>query len=240
MAVKVVRIKYAHSDPLFWRAKLDVIEAGNLEAAKLIEGGVADIGFVPITMAAEMQLPIVPRLAIYSVGPIISVRLFKGSGAGPPCAVNDTTVAARALSMLMGLRLDRCPDPWAALRERAGVLVVGDEALKMADSGIPHIVDVGELWWERTGLPLVFAVLVARPGARGLEEAIREMENSVAAFYENPRPLVEAVAKRLSVRLELIEEYFSRSRYLVNDSIVEAIKREAEILGLPPLRFWKS
>ncbi|MGC8583469.1 MAG: MqnA/MqnD/SBP family protein [Thermoproteus sp.] len=237
MAVKVVRIRYAHSDPLFWKARVQAVEAGNLESARLLLDGVADIGFVPITLAAQYGLHIVPRLAIYSVGPIISSRLFKGRGSGGACAVGETTVSARALSALLGLSFKGVDDPWTALDSCSEVLVVGDEALRMADRGVPHVVDVGELWQERVGSPLVFAVLVARPGAPGLEEAVAEMENSVASFYENPGPLIESVARRLSVSKSLVEEYYQRSRYLVNGSVVEAMKREAEILGLPPLRF---
>jgi len=237
MALKVVRIKYAHSEPLFWRAKVQAIEAGNVEAASLLLDGVADIGFVPITLAAEHGLPIIPRLAIYSVGPIISSRLFAGRGRGGPCAVSDTTVSARALSVLLGLKFERVDDPWRALDACSQVLVVGDEALRMADRGVPHVVDVGELWSERVGSPLVFAVLAARPGASGFEEAVAEMENSVASFYENPGPLIDAVARRLSVGRRLVEEYYQRSRYLVNSSVSEAMRKEAEILGLPPLRF---
>jgi predicted solute-binding protein len=234
--VRVVRIKYAHSEPLFWRARLEVVEAGNLEAARLLADGVADIGFVPITLAAELGMPIVPRLAIYSVGPIISARVFVGRGSGN-CAVSESTVSARALSRLMGLSFRRVEDPWTALEECGAVLAVGDEALRMADRGIPHVVDVGELWRERVGTPLFFAVLVARPGAAGLEEAVQEMENSVAYFYENPAPVVEAVAKRLGVSRRLVEEYFSRSRYLVSKGQIRDMEKEAEILGLPKLKF---
>jgi len=234
--VRVVRIRYAHSEPLFWRARVEVLEAGNLEAARLLAEGAADLGFVPITLAAELGLSIVPRLAIYSVGPIISARLFRGRGGGF-CAVSETTVSALVLAKLLGVSFRRVEDPWAALEECRGVLAVGDEALRMADKGIPHIVDVGELWQEKVGTPLFFAVLTARRGAEGLEEAVREMENSVAYFYENPAPVTEAVARRLGIGKKLVEEYFQRSRYLVGRDHVKYMEKEAEILGLPQLRF---
>ena len=239
-AVRVVRIKYAHSEPLFWRARLEVVEGGNLDTARLIADGAADLGFVPITLAAELGLPIVPRLAIYAVGPIISARLFEGRGRGGPCAVSETTVSARVLSRLLGLTFRRVEDPWRGLEECSQVLAVGDEALKMADMGVRHIVDVGELWWERVGTPLFFAVLVAKRWDREAEAAVEEMENSVAAFYENPAPVVEAVSRRLGVSRGLVEEYFRRSRYLVGPDGARQMRKEAEILGLPPLRFLEA
>jgi predicted solute-binding protein len=63
------------------------------------------------------------------------------------------------------------------------------------------------------------------------------MENSVAYFYESPAPVVETVAKRLGVSRRLVEEYFSRSRYLVAKELTRDMEKEAEILGLPRLRF---
>ncbi|ABL88486.1 conserved hypothetical protein [Pyrobaculum islandicum DSM 4184] len=235
--VRVVRIRYAHSDPLFWRAKLDVVEAGNLEAARLLREGAADIGFVPITMAAELGLPIVPRLAIYSTGPILSARVFKGRGARGLCAVSETTVSARVVNKLLGVSLETVEDPWAALDACSEVLAIGDEALRMIDKGVPTLLDIGELWQERVGTPLFFAVLVAKPGTEGLEEAVAEMENSLAHFYENPTPLVESTARRLGVSRRLVEEYFQRSRYLLNSGYIQHIVKETEVLGLPRPRF---
>jgi len=48
---------------------------------------------------------------------------------------------------------------------------------------------------------------------------------------------VEAVAKRLGVSRRLVEEYFSRSRYLVSKEQTRDMEKEAEILGLPRLKF---
>lgn len=238
--MKVVRIRYAHSEPIFWKVGFEVLEAGNLEAAKLLADGAAELGFVPITMAAELGFPVVPRLAIYSVGPIISARLFRGDGDSAYCAVSDTTVSALVLRRLLGLEFVRVEDPWEALRRCRGVLVVGDEALRMADRGIPYLVDVGELWHARIGSPLFFAVLVARRWSAEAERALAEMERSVASFYEDPRPVIESVAKRLGVSKSLLEEYYSRSRYIVGQDGVRHMEREAEILGLPALKFLSS
>ena len=98
--MKVVRLKYAHNDPLFHRARVAAIPASNLASAQLLLTGEACCGFVPVTLAARHGLPVVPRLAVYSDGPVISSRLFKGGGAGY-AAVEDTTVSALALKAAM-------------------------------------------------------------------------------------------------------------------------------------------
>ncbi|MEZ0249157.1 MAG: MqnA/MqnD/SBP family protein [Thermoproteus sp.] len=235
----VVRLKYAHNDPLFYKARLSVVSASNLEAARLLAEGKADVGFVPVTMAAELGLPIVPRLAVYSTGPVISARIFRGRGAGRYAAVGDTTVNARAAAVLLGVKFEKVEDPWRALDEYEGVLVIGDDALKMADRGLDYIADIGELWQERIGTPLIYAVLATRTGLPKVlaEDVAGELENSLAAFYEDPAPLVKRTAKRLGVGESIISNYFARVKYLVNDATLRGLEKEAELLGLREPKF---
>ena len=44
------------------------------------------------------------------------------------------------------------------------VLIIGDRAMNAQDSRFPIEVDLGQAWWEWTGLPFVFAVWTARIG----------------------------------------------------------------------------
>lgn len=239
MAVRVARLKYAHNDPIFFYAKgLEVISAGNLEAPRLLAEGKVDLAFVPITLAAELGLPVVPRLAVYSMGPVISARIFRGRGASGYAAVNDTTVNARAAAKLLGVSFRRVEDVERALDEYAGVLVIGDGALRLVDRGVPYEVDVGELWQERVGAPLVYAMLAARLGlATGaVERAVKELENSLSAFYENPDPVVKRTAARLGIRELLVAEYFARVKYFVNSEVLRGLELEVDLLGLPSLR----
>ena len=237
-AVRVVRLKYAHNDPLFFKAGLDAVSAGNIEAAELLASGRADVGLAPLTLAAKLGLSVVPRLAVYSVGPIISARIFRGRGRGF-AAVGDTTVNALAAAKLLGVRFEKVDDPWRALDEYEGVLAIGDEALKMVHAGIPHLVDVGQLWQEAVGTPLVYAVLAARPGLprADAERVADALEASLSAFYEDPRPLVASTARRLGVSEELIAEYFSRVKYKVDSAVLKGLEKELELLELPELKF---
>lgn len=237
--MRVVRLKYAHNDPIFHRVRgLHVISASNLEAPKLLLEGRADLAFVPVTLAAELDIPVVPRLAVYSVGPVISARIFKGAGSSGYAAISDTTVNARAAAKLLNISFERVDDPVTALARYKGVLVIGDDALKLVDKGIAHIVDVGELWQDKVGTPLVYAVLAARPGLRPSEaEAVtEELENSLAAFYEDPAPVVKASAARLGVSERLMAEYFTRVKYFVNNDVLKGLEVEEELLGLRRLR----
>ena len=235
--MKVVRLKYAHNDPLFHRARVAAIPASNLASAQLLLTGEACCGFVPVTLAARHGLPVVPRLAVYSDGPVISSRLFKGGGAGY-AAVEDTTVSALALKAAMGIELQRVATLDGAFAKYAGVLVIGDDALRLVDAGRPHIADVGEVWREKFGTPLVYAVLAASPKAERQEvlRAVEELENSLAHFYENPTPLVEQAAKRLGISTQLAERYFATGvKYHVTPRVVQGLQKQAEIMGLGEL-----
>jgi Predicted periplasmic solute-binding protein len=99
------------------------------------------------------------------------------------------------------LEFEMVDDPIAALRTHRGVLVIGDDALRLVDSGAPHLVDVGELWQRRVGLPLVYAVMAARRGvdARAAREIVRAIGASLERFRADPRELIAEVSRRIGV-----------------------------------------
>ncbi len=236
----IVRLRYAHSDPIFHRVRAKVITAGTGDAAEYLVSGVADLGFVPITHATRHcgALTLVPRLAIYSVGEIISVRVFRGKGRGY-AAVSETSVGYRAARLLLGVELSRVEDPYSALDLYGGVLVIGDEALRMVDRGLEHMYDIGELWEARLRMPLVYAVLAARKGVphNVVERYVEEMENSIASFYDDPELVIASTSARIGVSRGLLERYYMHVKYFINSTVMDAMRREAELLGLDTCLF---
>ncbi len=231
--MKVVRLKYSHSEPLFYKSSLKTVEASNLESARLILSGDVCCGFTPVTLAAEYGLPVVARVAIYSDGPIISSRLFKGRGVGY-AAVEDTTVSARALKVTLGVELATVKSLEGAFEKFAGVLVIGDLALKLVDRGTPYVADVGEVWRDKFGTPLVYAVFATSPRAdrREVIQAVEAIENSVSYFYENPTPLVESVATKLSISRNLTEQYFRVVKYFCTQRVIRGLELQTKIMNL--------
>lgn len=234
----VARLKYSHSDPLFFKSGLRAIETSNLKSINLLLSGDVCCGFTPVTLAALYGLPVVARVAIYSDGPVLSSRLFKGSGVGY-AAVEETTVSAMALRAALGIEFKTVKTPDGTFERFRGVLVIGDDALRLVERGVPHLADVGEVWREKFGLPLVYAVFVASPKATRGEvlQAVEAIENSLAYFYEDPQPVVEAVAKRLSISRSLAERYFLSIRYTVSPRVVRGLELETKVLGLRDIFF---
>ncbi|ABW02243.1 MqnA/MqnD/SBP family protein [Caldivirga maquilingensis] len=234
--MRIARLKYAHSDPLFRYSGLNPVSVSNNESIKLILEEEVDVAFVPLTYASQHcdVVNMVPYFAVYSRGPVLSARLFKGSGKGY-AAIEDTSVNAGVLSALMGISFERVSDPYEALRRYEGVLVIGDEALRMTALGLPYITDVGELWERRIGKPLVYAVMVARIGVSvgELMSVVNAIKASLNSFMSNPEPLIREVAGRLNVPDWVIRDYLMKSiKYEVNDDVIDGINTELEVLKL--------
>nr|KJR72000.1 MAG: ABC transporter substrate-binding protein [Vulcanisaeta sp. AZ3] len=235
--MRVARLRYAHSDPLFRYSGLEPISVSNNDSIKLVLEGKVDVAFVPVTYASLHcdSLVVVPAFAIYSKGPVVSARLFKGSGTGF-AAVEDTSVNAMAIMKLMGITFERVSDPINALSRYEGVLVIGDDALRLADEGLPYIVDVGELWESRVGKPLVYAVMVARQNANkySVIKVIDLINNSLSRFLKEPDKLIKEVSLRLGISVNLVRSYLLNSiRYVVNEEVIDGLRTELLLFGLP-------
>ena len=91
--------------------------------------------------------------------------------------------------------------------------MIGDEALRSAfDDPMPHH-DLGALWRERTGLPMVFAVWAARVGTPGLDELDRALAGAVADAHEHSADVARAAAVRYGYPAGYLARYFEKLRY---------------------------
>jgi chorismate dehydratase len=135
-----------------------------------------------------------PGLSISSIGPVMSVLLFTR---GPIEALDgldigltvDSDTSVALLTILLrrrfGLRntFRRLDIHSLADADLDAVLLIGDKALReegRADGWLVH--DLGQLWWEFSGLPFVFALWIVRR-----EACIRypeEMRRLAGWFHE--------------------------------------------------------
>jgi len=124
---------------------------------------------------AHDEYCLLPELSISAVGPVKSVLLFAtrpieeldGAAIGLS-AESDTSV--NLLKVLLARKyglansFERTSRPLAeALTSYPALLLIGDAALKGAAApGECRVYDLGELWYDFTGLPFVFALWIAR------------------------------------------------------------------------------
>jgi chorismate dehydratase len=98
--------------------------------------------------------------------------------------------------------------------EAEAQLLIGDAALKSAfEDPTPHY-DLGRLWLERTGLPMVFAVWAAPEEANG---ELIELEEALVASVRRARAEPERLAYEASDRYGyppgFLARYFEKLRY---------------------------
>jgi chorismate dehydratase len=124
-------------------------------------------------------------------------------------------------------------------------LLIGDAALKSAfEDPTPHH-DLGRLWLERTGLPMVFAVWAAREplvdGLAGLEEAL---VRSVRLARAEPERLAHEASDRYGYPAGFLARYFEKLRYRFGPreraglfTFLEMARDAGELDEVPELRF---
>jgi chorismate dehydratase len=129
--------------------------------------------------------------------------------------------------------------------EAEAKLLIGDAALRSAfEDPTPHH-DLGRLWLERTGLPMVFAVWACpEPLADGLAELEDALVSSVRLARAEPEQLAHEAAERYGYPAGFLARYFEKLRYRFGPreraglyTFLE-LARDAELLEtVPELRF---
>jgi cyclic dehypoxanthinyl futalosine synthase len=149
--------------------------------AQLLAAGEVDVGLIPTAAysESEIELRAVPGIAIAGAGPVRTVLLVSDV---PLTEVDEIALdgASRSSAALLRLlcrerglspRFREVPHDAVldAASGRTGALVIGDASFAAAERH-PHVMDLGELWRESTGLPFVYAVWAGRPGALGADD----------------------------------------------------------------------
>lgn len=171
------------------------------------------------------ELSLMPVASITADGAVDSIQLFSRVPFEEVRTVAVTPHSATSVALLRILlgpgepfaRLDE--PPAAALARVDGVLLIGDEALGGLREGLgAHRTDLGALWRERTGRPMVFAVWAARAdAARERADALAALSGLLrdarARYQADPEAVVAAAAERFPFPADFIRGYFRRLRY---------------------------
>jgi chorismate dehydratase len=130
--------------------------------------------------------------------------------------------------------------------ERAdATLLIGDAALRSAyEDPTPHY-DLGRLWLERTGLPMVFAVWAVRePVPEGISELEHALVSSVRLARAEPERLAFEASDRYGYPAGFLARYFEKLRYSFGPreraglyTFFEMARDVGELDHVPELRF---
>jgi chorismate dehydratase len=233
--------------PVFYRLDAEVVEVQGVPTdlnRRLVAG---EIDLAPISSIEYARnaatLRILPRLCVSSEGAVDSIQLVSRVPLERVRTVAVTPESATSVVLTKVLLPDADHVPLG--EEADAKLLIGDAALKSAfEDPTPHF-DLGRLWLERTGLPMVFAVWAAPdppvPGTADLEDALVE---SVRIARAEPEQLAYEASERYGYPAGFLARYFEKLRYRFGPreraglyTFLEMAHEVGELDRIPELRF---
>ncbi len=245
--IKLGRISYVNMAPVFHRLEYEVEEVVGVptELNRMILDGQLDIAPISSIEYARNAdtLRLLPRLCVSSEGAVDSIQLVTRMPLGRVRSVAVTPESATSVV------LTRVLLPGAEIRpfqdDADARLLIGDAALKSAfEDPTPHH-DLGRLWLERTGLPMVFAVWAApEPVVEGLSDLEHALVASVRLARSEPEKLAYEASERYGYPAGFLARYFEKLRYSFGPreragfyTFLEMARDVGELHHVPELRF---
>jgi chorismate dehydratase len=245
--IRLGRISYVNMAPVFHRLNADVEEVSGVptELNRLLLDAQLDIAPISSIEYARhaSSLRILPRLCVSSEGAVESIQLVSRlpfsqirSVAVTPESATSVVLTKVLLPQAEHVPLDLDAD---------AKLLIGDAALRSAfEDPTPHY-DLGKLWLERTGLPMVFAVWAApEPVAPGLAELEHALVASVRLARAEPQVLAYEASARYGYPAGYLARYFEKLRYSFGPreraglyTFLEMARDVGELDHVPELRF---
>jgi chorismate dehydratase len=245
--VRLGRISYVNMAPVFYRLDAEVEEIQGVPTdlnRRLLDGelDIAPISSIEYARNAE-RLRVLPRLCVGSEGAVDSIQLVSRKPLDQVRAVAVTPESATSVVLTKVL----IPEAeHVGLEEDADAkLLIGDAALKSAfEDPTPHY-DLGRLWLERTGLPMVFAVWACpEPLCSGLGELEDALVASVRLARAEPEQLAHEASARYGYPAGFLARYFEKLRYRFGPreraglmTFLELARDAGELDEVPELRF---
>jgi chorismate dehydratase len=245
--IRLGRISYVNMAPVFYRLEAEVEEIQGVPTElnrRLLAGelDVAPISSIEYARNAD-RLRLLPRLCVSSEGAVDSIQLVSRKPLEHVRTVAVTPESATSVVLTKVLLPDADHVPLG--EEADAKLLIGDAALKSAfEDPTPHH-DLGRLWQERTGLPMVFAVWACpEPLQAGLAELEDALVASVRLARAEPERLAFEASDRYGYPAGFLARYFEKLRYSFGPreraglmTFLELAQEAGELDEVPELRF---
>ena len=114
-----------------------------------------------------------------------------------------------------------------SLENHDAILIIGDEALQFTDNGSYKKYDIGQLWTEKTGYPIVFALLAistrsAKTCKKIIDLLMAKINESQTIFKEQPEVIAQFARTHSDLSINYLD-YFSNLTYTFTDELKEAL-----------------
>lgn len=214
--LRLGRISYVNMAPVFHRLDHPHVEVTGVptDLNRMVLDGEVDVA--PISSIAYARnadrLRLLPRLCVSSEGAVDSIQLVTRM---PLSRVRTVAITPESATSVVLTRVLLPGAEHVPFGEDADAkLLIGDAALRSAfEDPTPHH-DLGRLWLERTGLPMVFAVWAApEPLVDGLPELQEALVQSVRSARAEPEKLAYEASERYGYPPGFLARYFEKLRY---------------------------
>jgi chorismate dehydratase len=252
--VRLGRISYVNMAPVFYRveAEVDEVQGVPTELNRMLVAGELDTAPISSIEYARNagSLRLLPRLCVASEGAVDSIQLVSRVPLERvrSVAVTPESATSVALTKVLLPEAEQAPLEAYDAEEAEAKLLIGDAALRSAfEDPTPHH-DLGKLWLERTGLPMVFAVWACpEPLAEGLAELEDALVASVRLARAEPQQLAYEAAERYGYPAGFLARYFEKLRYRFGPreraglyTFLELARDAGLLETVPELRFVQS
>lgn len=245
--LRIGEIPYANLFPIFYTLKKDCdcsayefIEGAPSRVNKLLRDGEIDLS--PSSSIEYLKNPslykIIEGHSISSRGVVGSILLFTTRFIED---LDDTVIHVSSQSETSIALLDiilrkfqniKCELQVSESPEKSGAaafLLIGDDALRygaheMKDSGVGRtlVYDLGEIWYQKTGLPFVFALWIARAGiyeqdGELLNRFIKDLDSAKNTALKDLRTIAAHSPMRAFMAEEDILAYWNKLDYELTD-----------------------
>jgi len=245
--IRLGRISYANMAPVFYRVDAEYEEFTGVPTVlnrQLIAGEIdaAPISSIEYARNADSLL-LLPRLCVSSEGAVDSIQLVSKL---PLDQIETVAVTPESATSVVLTKVLLPGARHVPLGEEADAkMLIGDAALQsMFEDPTPHH-DLGRLWLERTGLPMVFAVWACpEPLHAGLAELEDALVASVRLARAEPEQLAHEASDRYGYPAGFLARYFEKLRYRFGPreraglmTFLELAHDAGELDEVPELRF---
>lgn len=226
-------VRYLNGKPLIYGLKGEIELATPAELTIRFTSGELDAVLLSLGDVLNLEnAEIVPDAAIGCFGPVYSVVLaYQGElsqlrrVALDPASRTSSGLLRVVMSEFRGQDLEYSPQVETSDQAR---LIIGDPAITFRKEAGPEwrFLDLGEAWYQKTGLPFIFAVWVLRTGHPEREAITSALQNSLKEGLENIDTLAAAESDPGFVR-----DYFTRFiRYEFGEAQRKAVELFRELL----------
>lgn len=240
MVINIGEIEYANCTPIFTALKKNFDCSGYRFVREVPSAlnAMLSRGDVDISPSSSIEYGksyekycLMPHISISSIGPVKSVFLFSRSPIEDlhKKTIGLTTESDTSVNLLKIIlnkkyghdnAFQRTPlQLHQALQSHEGLLLIGDAALK-ASLSTPgfHVYDLGQQWYEFTGLPFVFALWIVRRDAAALKRAAMVVlrDNLLAAkklAYDSYEYIAEQSREREWMSAAALVDYWKTISY---------------------------